>query len=139
MTRIGALVALALMAGLAGCSEEKPPEPETPAASEPATPPAASEPTVAEPTATEPAAPAASTEPPAPEASTSDVSQAAIDACLAAVKSQTNEATMSVLSTEFSEANSLVMVGVGTGNAPWRCLVSNDGRNPELMYLGRDG
>ncbi len=57
----------------------------------------------------------------------SSVSGAAISACLNAVASKTREDNVSLLSSEFSEANSLVMVGVGPQRAPWRCLVSNDG------------
>ena len=68
----------------------------------------------------------------------SDVSAASIDACLAAVTAQTNESNLSVMSTEFSEANSLVMVGVGEKQAPWRCLVSNDAQVQEVMFTGDD-
>ncbi|MEQ8695999.1 MAG: hypothetical protein RLT05_05490 [Bauldia litoralis] len=69
----------------------------------------------------------------------SDVSQAAIDACLEAVQAQTNEPNQGVLSTEFSEANSLVMVGVGEQQAPWKCLVSNDGVVAEVSFDGDEG
>ena len=68
----------------------------------------------------------------------SDVSGAAIKACLAAVTDQTGEGNVSVLSTEFSQANSLVMVGVGASRAPWRCLVSNDGAVQEVYFTGDD-
>ncbi len=74
-----------------------------------------------------------------PQPSGSDVSAAAVDACLAAVTGQTNENNVTVLSTEFSEANSLVMVGVGDQKAPWRCLVSNDGTVQEVMFTGDEG
>ncbi|MEQ9688971.1 MAG: hypothetical protein RLO48_04500 [Bauldia litoralis] len=74
-----------------------------------------------------------------PAASSSDVTQAAIDACLEAVQAQTNEPNQGVLSTEFSEANSLVMVGVGDEQAPWKCLVSNDGVVAEVSFDGDEG
>ncbi len=70
--------------------------------------------------------------------SSSDVSGAAQQACLSAVSNQTNERNVSVMSTEFSQANSLVMVGVGANRAPWRCLVSNDGVVQEVMFTGDD-
>ena len=73
------------------------------------------------------------------EQSGSDVSAAAIDACLGAVSGQTGESNVSVLSSEFSEANSQVMVGVGNQNAPWRCLVSNDGAVQEVTSQVDEG
>jgi hypothetical protein len=68
-----------------------------------------------------------------------DVSQAAIDACLAAVQNQTKEPDQAVLSSEFSEANSMVMIGVGADRAPWKCLVSNDGQVQEVSFTGSEG
>ncbi len=44
-----------------------------------------------------------------------------------------------VMSSEFSEANSLVMVGVGEQQSPWRCLVSNDGTVQEVMSQVDEG
>lgn len=60
-------------------------------------------------------------------------------ACLAAVSNETNNGDVSVLSSEFSEANSLVMIGVGADAAPWRCLVSNDGEVAEVSFEGSEG
>ena len=58
-----------------------------------------------------------------------DVSQDAVDACIDAVRSESAAAPGGlVLSTEFSEANSLVVLQDGAGSV-WRCLVSNDGSN----------
>jgi hypothetical protein len=45
-------------------------------------------------------------------------------ACLQAVSIKTNNGEVMVLSTETSEANNVVIVGVGANRAPWRCLVS---------------
>ena len=72
-------------------------------------------------------------------ASSSSVTPAAIDACLNAVKSETGQTDVDVLSTEFSEANSMVMVGVGSDRAPWKCLVSNDGNVAEVSFAGDEG
>jgi hypothetical protein len=45
-------------------------------------------------------------------------------ACLQAVSIKTNNGDVTVLSMETSEANNVVIVGVGPNKAPWRCLVS---------------
>lgn len=58
-------------------------------------------------------------------------------ACLDAVAAQANN-SVTVVSSEFSEANTLVMVGVGPERAPWRCLVSN-GVVAEAMFAGNEG
>jgi carbamoylphosphate synthase small subunit len=71
--------------------------------------------------------------------STDDQSAAAIRACLAAVAEETQQRDVAVLSSEYSEANSVVMVGVGAKRAPWRCLSSNDGKVAEIMFAGDDG
>ncbi len=60
-----------------------------------------------------------------------DVSQDAIDACIDNLRAQAGGGGGQVLSTEFSEANSLVMLQ-DAGGTVWRCLVSNDGANPYL-------
>ncbi len=60
-------------------------------------------------------------------------------ACLAAVTNETNNSDVAVLSNEFSEANSLVMIGVGANRAPWRCLVSNDGIVAEVSSATDEG
>ncbi|MGD9656274.1 MAG: hypothetical protein AB7U61_01330 [Methylocystis sp.] len=44
-------------------------------------------------------------------------------ACLRAVKKQTQNSKLVVLGTESSEANNSVTIGVGSNRAPWRCLV----------------
>jgi hypothetical protein len=60
-------------------------------------------------------------------------------ACLAAVSNETNNGDVAVLSSEFSEANTSVMIGVGANRAPWRCLVSNDGVVAEVMSMTDEG
>ena len=47
-------------------------------------------------------------------------------ACLRAVKRQTNNRQVVVLSVETSEANNSVTIGVGPNRAPWRCLVKRE-------------
>lgn len=64
----------------------------------------------------------------------SEVSQDAIDACIDELRA-VQEGGGTILSTEFSEANSLVMLEDASGGT-WRCLVSNDGTNPTLEAQG---
>ncbi len=59
------------------------------------------------------------------------------NACLAAVARQTNN-SVSVISSDFSQANTMVMVGVGPQRAPWRCLVSG-GQVAEVMSMVDEG
>lgn len=58
-------------------------------------------------------------------------------ACLDAVARQTGN-SVTVLSSEFSQANSLMMVGVGPTRAPWKCLSSN-GAVAEITSLTNEG
>ncbi|MEM6496492.1 MAG: hypothetical protein AAF709_07190 [Pseudomonadota bacterium] len=62
-----------------------------------------------------------------------DVSQEAIDGCIDQLREVGGADGQggTILSTEFSEANSLVMLQ-DRGNSVWRCLVSNDGIVAEL-------
>ncbi|WP_207789951.1 hypothetical protein, partial [Sandarakinorhabdus oryzae] len=55
-------------------------------------------------------------------------------ACLRAVTQQSNNPDVVLLSEEFSQAATLVMVGVGPGKAPWKCLASR-GRVSEVNSL----
>ena len=66
------------------------------------------------------------------------VSNAAVSACRSALEAQT-EGAVQVVGSEFSQANSAVYMRVGANGAPWRCLVSNDGSGPELMFMGSEG
>ncbi len=59
-------------------------------------------------------------------------------ACLAAVSRETKNRDVSVVSSEFSQANTEVVVGVGPNRAKWRCLVSK-GRVAEVMSLTDEG
>ena len=72
--------------------------------------------------------PAAATIPSTPATTTANTgvrtgSAADENACLLAVAKKARS-SVSVLSSELSQGATLVMVGVGTNNAPWRCLVS---------------
>ena len=58
-------------------------------------------------------------------------------ACLDRIAAETNN-TVVVLSSEFSQANTLVMVGVGPERSPWRCLVSG-GVVAEASFTGSEG
>lgn len=66
------------------------------------------------------------------------VSAAAIASCRAALDAQT-DGSVTVVGTEFSQAATAVYMRVGANGAPWRCLVSQDGSNPDLMFMGSEG
>lgn len=59
------------------------------------------------------------------------------NACLAAVAKVTQN-SVGIISSDFSEANTTVMVGVGSQKAPWRCLVSG-GRVADVMSMTDEG
>jgi len=59
-------------------------------------------------------------------------------ACLQAVSTTTNNGDVVLLGTETSEANTVVMIGVGPQRAPWRCLVSK-GVVAEVMSMTDEG
>ena len=65
-------------------------------------------------------------------------SQAAVNSCRALLESQTSGG-VTVVGSEFSQANSAVYMRVGANGAPWRCLVSEDGSNPSVMFMGDEG
>lgn len=67
-----------------------------------------------------------------------DVSQAAINSCYAALD-DTTDGMVRVVGGETSEAATAIYMRVGDNGAPWRCLVSSDGRNPSLMFMGSEG
>ena len=66
------------------------------------------------------------------------VSNTAVTVCQNTLAQQVNGA-VSVVGTEYSEANVAVYMRVGANGAPWRCLVSNDGRGASVMFLGSEG
>ena len=66
------------------------------------------------------------------------VSNAAVDSCRSLLEAQTNGGVQ-VVGSEFSEAATAIYMRVGANGAPWRCLVSNDGTSPSLMFMGNEG
>ena len=56
-----------------------------------------------------------------------DAPAAAEQACIALVNQNNGDSSAYVVSSEFSQANSVVMLRDGRGDTNWRCLVSNDG------------
>jgi len=164
MKKFHGILAVALVLGLAACSEEsseqKASEPaakteDSASQAAPAEAPAApSQPAPAR--AEAPAAPAAPADDGAgamdgaPEAGPADDGAGAMagapqatpgkdeQACLQAVSTQTNNGEVVTLSVEESEANTLVMVGVGPNKAPWKCL-SKNGVVAEVMSMTDEG
>jgi len=59
-------------------------------------------------------------------------------ACLQAVSIKANNGDVTLLRTETSESNNLVVVGVGPNKAPWRCLASG-GVVAEVMSMTDEG
>lgn len=64
---------------------------------------------------------------------------AADQACLSAVAQSTGNSEVSLLSSEFSEAGTLVKVGVGPDKAPWQCIAYQDGATDGIMSLTDEG
>ena len=154
------LIAISLVVSLTACSEEASEVKDTaPAAKteDSASPPAPAAQTEAPAAPSQPApAPAATADDGAgamdgaPEAASADDGAGAMagasqatpgkdeQACLQAVSTQTNNGEVVTLSVEESEANTLVMVGVGPNKAPWKCL-SKDGVVAEVMSMTDEG
>jgi hypothetical protein len=59
-------------------------------------------------------------------------------ACELAVTQQTNNPDVMTVSSEFSQANTVVVLSVGQQGAKWRCLVSN-GVVAEVSSLTNEG
>lgn len=76
--------------------------------------------------------------PPPPVESLRTGSAADEQACDLAVAKETNSGETVVLSSEYSEANTLVIVGVGPNKAKWKCLVKN-GKVAEVTSLTNEG
>jgi hypothetical protein len=138
-----------LLLAMAGCGDDQPEQAEEPTTqSEPASTDTATdsgtEPASTD-TATESASEPASTETatestsdPASTETAQDTETVTNNACLEAAKEETGESDIEVTSNEFSEANTLVMLGVGADRAPWKCVVSSDGQVAELSFEGDD-
>ncbi len=73
------------------------------------------------------------------DAAASDMPDAAEQACLRAVTEETNNPDVVLLSSEFSEAGTEVIVGVGAGQAPWQCIAYRDGSTTRPMSLTDEG
>ena len=72
-------------------------------------------------------------------AASPDMPDAAEEACLRAVTEETNNTDVVLLSSEFSEAGTEVIVGVGAGQAPWQCIAYRDGSTTRPMSLTDEG
>lgn len=64
---------------------------------------------------------------------------AAEQACLRDVTAETNNPDVVLLGSEFSEAGTLVRVGVGPERAPWKCIAYKDGTTAGIQYEGGNG
>ncbi|OCP01837.1 MULTISPECIES: hypothetical protein [unclassified Ensifer] len=81
-----------------------------------------------------------------PRPSTSEATAAALRggnptderACEQAVAKQTNSADIATLSSDMSQANTQVIIGVGPERSRWRCLVSG-GKVAEVSSLADEG
>ncbi|MEP1199287.1 hypothetical protein [Tateyamaria sp.] len=64
---------------------------------------------------------------------------AAQQACLRDVTATTNNPDVVLLGSEFSEAGTLVRVGVGPDRAPWQCIAYSDGTTDGIQSLTNEG
>ncbi|SLN24054.1 hypothetical protein PSA7680_00986 [Pseudoruegeria aquimaris] len=64
---------------------------------------------------------------------------AAEQACLRDVTATTNNPDVVLLGSEFSQAGTLVRVGVGPDRAPWQCVAYSDGTTDAIEFLGNEG
>jgi len=153
MKKFYGTIAIALVLGLAACSEESSEVKETaPAAKkEDSASKPESEAQTEAPAAESQPAPAQAETPAAPAGNQQVEEKAAADAevapgtpskdeqaCLQAVSTETNNGDVMTLSVEESEANTLVMVGVGPNRAPWKCL-AKDGVVAEVSSMTDEG
>jgi hypothetical protein len=70
---------------------------------------------------------------------TSVAPTAAEQACLRDVTATTNNPDVALLGSEFSEAGTLVRVGVGSDRAPWQCIAYSDGTTAGITSLSDEG
>jgi hypothetical protein len=68
-----------------------------------------------------------------------DPEVAAQDACRRAVRQETGNPNVSILGSEFSEAGTRVIIGVGPQQAAWECFAYRDGSTGGIMFLGDEG
>lgn len=66
----------------------------------------------------------------------SGVPNAAEQACLRDVTAATNNPDVVLLGSEFSQAGTLVRVGVGPSRAPWRCIAYSNGTTAGIEFMG---
>lgn len=64
---------------------------------------------------------------------------AAQQACLRDVTATTNNPDVVLLDSQFSEAGTLVQVGVGPDRAPWQCIAYSDGTTDGIQSLTNEG
>lgn len=69
----------------------------------------------------------------------SSVPSAAEQACLRDVTATTSNPDVVLLGSEFSEAGTLVRVGVGPDQAPWQCIAYSDGTTDGISFMGSEG
>jgi hypothetical protein len=60
-------------------------------------------------------------------------------ACLRAVTNEANNPDVVLLSSEFSQAGTNVIVGVGQQRAQWQCIAYSDGTTSRPMSLTNEG
>lgn len=60
-------------------------------------------------------------------------------ACLRDVTASTQNPDVVLLSSSFSEAGTLVNVGVGPDRAPWQCIAYSDGTTDGIQFMGDEG
>jgi hypothetical protein len=63
---------------------------------------------------------------------------AAEQACLAGISRETQNGDVVLLGSDFSEAGTVVRVGVGPDRAPWQCIAYADGTTGGIMFLSED-
>lgn len=64
---------------------------------------------------------------------------AAEQACLLGVTRETNNPDVVLLGSEFSQAGTLVRIGVGPARAPWQCIAYADGSVDGIGSLTDEG
>ncbi len=74
-----------------------------------------------------------------PRPAGNSVEQQARVNCMAAVTRETGNRETSIISSEFSEAGTRVIVGVGSNRAPWECIAYTDGSTTRPTSLSNEG